>query len=291
MFNELIAKLQRWGQDFVLLLPNLAVAVTVLLAAWLISIVVGKTVARIMGRVSDQHALNELVRRLARFVVMAGGFLVALAVLQLEDAAATFLAGAGIVGIAIGFAFQDLTANFIAGVVMAIKRPINLGELVETNGHQGIVQRIELRSTWLETLDGKIIMIPNRKVFEDSVVNLSRSGQRRVELQVGVSYDGDLEAVRRVTLAAVEGVAPRLDRPVELFFDAFGESSIDLTVRFWIAFGGATDYLVARSAAIQAIHLAYQRERITIPFPIRTLDFDMAHMQSKAPTAVNKGVS
>lgn len=272
MFQEVVDKLQRWGQDFVLLLPNIAVALAVLVAAWIVSIVVGKAMSRIMGRVSDQHALNDLVRKLARFTVMAGGFLIALAVLQLEDAAATFLAGAGIVGIALGFAFQDLTANFIAGVVMAIKRPINLGELVETNDQLGVVQRIELRSTWLETLDGKIIMIPNRKVFEGTVTNLSRSGKRRVEVRLGVSYDDDMALVRRVTVAAVESVQPRLDVPVELFFEKFGESSIDLVVRFWIAFASQTDYMTAYSAAMTAIRGAYRREHITIPFPIRTID-------------------
>lgn len=273
MFDELIAKLEGWGQAFVLMLPNLGVALGVLVVAWLASVIVGKTVARLMGRVSDQTALNELIRKLSRFVVISAGFLIALAVLQLEDAAATFLAGAGIVGIALGFAFQDLTANFIAGVVMAIKRPINIGELVETNGQVGIVQRMELRSTWLETLDGKIVMIPNRKVFEEVVVNLSRSGHRRVEIRLGVSYADDLETVRRVTVGAVEAVKPRLERPVELFFEQFADSSIELVVRFWIAFGGQPDFLAAQSAAIAAIHRAYGRERITIPFPIRTLDF------------------
>jgi small conductance mechanosensitive channel len=287
VLQDVLDKLERWGQDFVLLLPNIAVALAVLVVAWIVSIVVGKAVSRIMVRVSDQHALNDLVRKLARFAVMAGGFLIALAVLQLEDAAATFLAGAGIVGIALGFAFQDLTANFIAGVVMAIKRPINLGELVETNDQLGVVQRIELRSTWLETLDGKIVMIPNRKVFEGTVTNLSRSGKRRVEVRVGVSYDDDLAVVRRVTVAAVEGVKPRLDNPVELFFEKFGESSIDLVVRFWIAFASQTDYLAAHSAAMAAISAAYRRERITIPYPIRTIDY----MQSKAPVAVKGGSS
>lgn len=274
MFDEVIAKLERWGHEFVLLLPNLGVAAAVVVATWLVSILVGKAVSRVMSRVSDHRALNDLVRKLARLAVMAAGLLIALNVMQLEDAAATFLAGAGIAGIALGFAFQDLSANFIAGVAMAVRRPISVGELVETNDHLGIVDRIELRSTWLETLDGKLVMIPNRKVFENVVVNHSRLGYRRVEIPVGVSYDADLSAVRAAVTTAISGVSPRLDRPIEVLFEKFGESSIDFIVRFWVKFRVQTDYLVAKSDALVAIRAAFEAQKITIPFPIRTLDFD-----------------
>ena len=273
MLDDLTGKLAVWRDELILLLPNLGVALAVLLVAWIASLLAANAVSRVMARISDQRALNELVRKLIRVGVMIAGFLIALNVLQLQEAAATFLAGAGIVGFALGFAFQDMTANFIAGVAMAIKRPMASGELVETNDQLGTVQRIELRSTWLETLDGKLVMIPNRKIFESTLVNLSRLGQRRVELEVGVSYGDDLDRVREVATEALETIKPRLERSVEVFFLGFGDSSVNFVARFWIEFRRQGDYMAARSAAVTAIRRAFAQHGITIPFPIRTLDF------------------
>jgi len=276
VFEEVVSKLERWGAQFVLLLPNLGVAMVVLIVAWVASVVAGKLVARFIGRVSESRALNELIRKLVRFAVVAAGFIVALSVLQLDEAASTFLAGAGIVGLALGFAFQDLSANFIAGVAMAMRRPVEIDDLLESNDVTGLVKRIELRSTWLETLDGKIVMIPNRKIFENVLINHSRLGRRRVELEVGVSYAEDLEEVQRVASAALATVTPRLDRPTEIFFQKFGDSSITFVGRFWIEYRTQADYLAARSAAIVAIRRAFAESGITIPFPIQTLDFGIA---------------
>ena len=273
VFEELSAKLERWGEELVPLLPNLAVAVLVLIIAWLAALLASKAAARLLSRVSDHEALNEIIRKLVRFAVMVAGLLIALNVLQLDEAATTFLAGAGIVGLALGFAFQDITANFIAGVAMAIKRPMRIGDLIETNDVTGTVKQIELRSTWLETLDGRIVMIPNRKIYEEKLSNLSRKGERRMELQVGVSYGDDLAVVKKVATAALETVQPRLDRPVDVFFQAFGESSVDFCAHVWIPFRTQRDMLAAQSAAVMAIHKAFGENGITIPFPIRTLDF------------------
>ena len=273
MFDELSAKLDRWGEELVLLLPNLAVALLVLIIAWLLALLASKASARLLGRVSHHEALNEIIRKLVRFAVMLTGLLIALNVLQLDEAATTFLAGAGIIGLALGFAFQDITANFIAGVAMAVKRPMRIGDLIETNEVTGTVKHIELRSTWLETLDGRVVMIPNRKIYEEKLSNLSRKGERRMELEVGVSYGDDLEKVQSVARSALEGIQPRLDRPVDIFFKQFGESSVDFCAHVWIAFRTQRDLLVAQSAAVMAIHKAFGENDITIPFPIRTLDF------------------
>ena len=95
-----------------------------------------------------------------------------------------------------------------------------------------------------------------------------------MDVPVGVSYADDLQTAKRVAIAAVEALECRLsDRPVELFYEGFGDSAITFVVRFWIPFARQPDYLAARSAAVVAIKQAFDREGITIPFPIRTLDF------------------
>jgi small conductance mechanosensitive channel len=187
----------------------------------------------------------------------------------------TLLAGAGVVGLALGFAFQDIASNFIAGILMAIRNPFLVGEIIETNGFTGTVREISLRSTVLDTFQGQKVILPNAKVFGDPIVNYSARGERRVDLACGVGYGDDLGHAQQVAVAAVEGLAARKDgKPVQLYYTEFGDSSINFVVRFWVDFMRQTDFLEAQSEAIKAVKAAFDRDGVTIPFPIRTLDFD-----------------
>lgn len=274
-FDQLVDKLEGWGNELVLMLPNLGAALLVLVGFWILSRLASKVVCNVVGRITKQETLVNLVGRLVKFIVLCVGFIIALQVLNLDKAATTFLAGAGIIGLALGFAFQDLSANFIAGVALAIRRPMRIGDLVETNGVFGTVKHVRLRTTDLHTPEGQVVIIPNRKIFEEILTNFSTLGRRRIDLEVGVSYGDDLDKVRQVTLEAVTGLNRLSSTEVELFFEEFGDSSINFVVRFWVAFARQPDYLKARSDAVMAIKAAFDQNGITIPFPIRTLDFGM----------------
>jgi small conductance mechanosensitive channel len=175
--------------------------------------------------------------------------------------------------LALGFAFQDLAVNFIAGVFMAVRKSFRIGDIIESNGFMGKVTEISLRSTKVLTFQGQKIVIPNRLIFENPLSNYS-TGQRRIDLGVGVSYGDDLQKVEDVTLQAVKNLSIHdVNRPVDLYYEGFGDSSINFIIRFWVEFKQQPDFLKARSEAIKAIKAAYDAEDITIPFPIRTLDF------------------
>lgn len=274
MLDLLQHKLYGWWEGFVLMLPNLVVALLILIAAWLVSMAAARAAERVIRRMAHSQTLADLVRRLVRFAVIATGFLVALEILDLSEAAAAFLAGAGIVGLALGFAFQDMTANFIAGVALAVRRPMRVGDLIETNGLLGTVERIHLRSTTIAQPEGPVVHIPNRKIFEEPLINLSTRGQRRVDILVGVSYGDDLRVARQAVIEALG----RLDvlasgRAPEVYFQEFGSSSINFVARFWIGATRQTQFLAAQSEGILAIKDAFDAHDLTIPFPIRTLDF------------------
>lgn len=272
-FAALIDKLESWLDSFVLLLPNLVGALLAVAISVALGRLLGGFVYRGLERVSANQALNSFARKLTRFLGVVVGLVVALQILGLGKAATTFLAGAGLIGLALGFALQDLSANFIAGVAMAFKRPIEVGDLVETNDRVGLVERIELRSTVLRSPDGRLVRMPNRKIFEEAIINHSTTGNRRVEIAVGVSYSADLEEVDRATRAAIEQVADRdSSRDIEVYFKEFGDSSINLVARFWIPFARNVDYLRAQNQAVRAIKKTYDARGIVIPFPIRTLD-------------------
>ncbi len=267
-------KILGWSKDLVAMLPNLMLAVLVVLAGWFAARFVRYATLRVMRRFTDSITLHELVSSALYVATVLVGAFAALSVLNLDKTVTTLLAGAGIIGLALGFAFQDIASNFIAGVLMAAQRPLRRGELVETSGETGVVERILLRTTELRNLQGLQVIIPNKDIFQSVLINYSRNGTRRVDLPVGVSYGENLQHVKEVIIAAMQPVPDvLLDRGVDVFYQGYGESSIDLEVRFWITSKSNRHFHDVRSNAIIAIKAAFDKEGITIPFPIRTLDF------------------
>ncbi len=281
--EHLMTKLRGWLGIVITMLPNLVVAVLVMMAFWFLAKIVRKILVRALRRASQESVVPNLLATVGALTVITIGLLIALGVLKLDKTVTSLLAGAGVMGLALGFAFQSIAANFLAGILISVRRPFTVGDLVETNGHLGRISELNLRATVLRTLQGQVVFLPNRDVLEKPIMNFTATGLRRVDLEVGISYGEDLEKVRDVTLEAVRGVTPRLaDRDPDLFFTGFGSSSIDFTVRFWIRFREQPDFLAARSDAIMRIKAAYNREGITIPFPIRTLDFGIKGGQTAA---------
>jgi small conductance mechanosensitive channel len=271
---EAWAKVSDWLEGLVQSVPNVIAAFLVLLLFWGLAKLVRRVVAQVARRVADQPEINRLIATASYLAVLALGLVLALGVLNLDKTVTSLLAGAGILGLALGFAFQDIAENFIAGVILNIRNQFTEGDVIETNDFMGIVERVQLRATVVRTFTGQRVLIPNASVFKNPIINFSQPGRRRVDIAVGVSYGDDLEKARRVAVEAIEAIDDRdTSRPVELYYEEFGGSSINFQVRFWIDFRRQTDYLQARSDAIMRIKAAFDANDITIPFPIRTLDF------------------
>ena len=276
-FELVVKKLYGWYETLVLMLPNLVVAMLVAVVAWFVAQVARKLVSRALHRISDNRTLVQLAAKIISFVILLVGLFVALGILKLDKTVTSLLAGAGVIGLALGFAFQDITANFLSGILLSLRRPFVVGDVVELADFFGTVERVDLRNTWLRTPDGKLVLIPNREVFENAMTNFSQNRNLRVELPVGVSYASDLDQVAEVTRAAVEAIEGRTEgRDVEVLYTDFGGSSIDLVVRFWIPFARPVDINKAKSEAVVRIKKAYDEHGIVIPFPIRTLDFGIS---------------
>lgn len=274
ILNKLYDKLDGWLEAFVLKLPNLVAALVVVIATWIVGRLLQKAIERLMQRMSGSVQISHLVSHIAYFAVMVAGAFIALGMLGAEKTVTSLLAGAGIIGLAMGLAFQAMGENFVAGIYLAVRRPFQVGQIVQADEYYGVVEKQDLRSTWVRTPQGQLVMIPNKQIFSNPLVNFSEGGLRRIDLGVGVTYDADLEKVQQVSTDAVKTVEGVLDeRPVECFFKEFGDSSINCDVRFWIRFGTQADFMGIRSAAVIAIKKAFDANDITIPFPIRTLDF------------------
>lgn len=276
LHKPLMSKLQSWAEGLVSMLPNLLVALLVLVLFWALARGAHRLSDRALGRAQVHRAARSLVNSFVHLAVIATGIVVALGVLNLDKALASVLAGAGVVGLALGFAFQDLAANIISGVGLAVNRdlPFKIDDIVETNETFGTVRQINLRTSLLTTLDGKQVVIPNKQIYQNKVINWSTNARLRVDVPCGVSYGDDLDKVEAVALQAIEGVSVRdTSRPAELYFEEFASSSVNFVARFWIRYERHTDYMTARSEAVRRIRRAFTEHGITIPFPIRTLDF------------------
>ncbi|WP_025764786.1 mechanosensitive ion channel family protein [Dyadobacter tibetensis] len=266
-------KLDRWGVEGAKLIPNLILAVLLLIVFRYLAGYSSKFLKRILNRISNNEALVGLLAALAKIAVFTVGLFFALGVMGLEKTVASLVAGAGVLALAIGFAFQDLTANFISGAFIAIQRPIRVGDVIETNGFTGKVLSINLRSVILDNFAGQFVELPSKDIFQKPIVNYSNSGERRVQLLCGVAYDSDLERVERLALETINSLEfLSVLRPVELQFTQFGDSSIDFQLLFWID-PSKTGPGPAKSIAIKALKLAFEKEGITIPFPVRTLEY------------------
>lgn len=267
-------KVQGWVEAVITHLPNLVAAVVVLLLFWIAARIARRAAARLLDRVSTHGPVKGLIAKALHLAVLATGLFVALGILELDRTVTSMLAGVGILGLALGFAFQDIAANFIAGILIAVRRPFSDGHLIESNDHMGVVQSVDLRTTVVRTFQGQVVRIPNAQVFQNPLINYSETGGRRVDIACGVAYGDDLERARDVAIEAVERVSSRdTSRDVGCFYSEFGESSINLLIFFWIPFGAQVDYLAARSEAIVLLKAAFDAAGITIPFPIRTVDF------------------
>ncbi len=278
-YDSLSKKLSSWVQAAGEMLPNLAVASVVLLIFWYLARLVSAGLSRALRRSKVNHAARDLIATLVRIAVVLAGVTVALGILQLDKALASVLAGAGVVGLALGFAFQDLAANLISGVGLAINRdkPFKIGDIVETNDEFGKVTRVDLRTSTILTLDGKMVVIPNKKIYRERLVNHSVTGRRRVDLTCGISYGDPLPKVKAVVervlrelpfvLGDDDATAPQVS------WTGFGNSSIDFSARFWVNYDSEAQFLDAKSEAIMAVKRAFDENDIVIPFPIRTLDF------------------
>lgn len=274
-WNLLAAKVMGWMRDFILLLPNLAVAVLVLVGFWLLAKLARSLLHRLLRRVSHSEQVNRVLGQTVFLALVATGLFIALGIVGLQKTVASLLAGAGILGLALGFAFQDIAANFMAGIYLSIEHPFRAGHLIESKAIQGVVKRVHLRWTEIRTPQGQLILVPNKQIFENPITNFSATGQRRVDIKAGVSYGDDLEKVRRVAIQALEPLPSRKpDTEVELYFEELSDSAVNLVVRFWIDFTSRqADYLRAKSEAIERLKKAFDQNGITMPFPTRTLDF------------------
>jgi small-conductance mechanosensitive channel len=245
------------------------VAAAIAVGTGILAFAVRRVLTRVIDHGEPDRVFGRQLGRMASIVVVVVGVVWALGVVGID--VGPLIGALGISGIAIAFAAQDVIQNFIAGIIIQVRRPFRVGDQVTTMEFDGTVRDVDLRTVRLTTFDGLDVVLPARDVLGNAIVNHTRTPTRRTTLAVGVRYDTDLTLARRVVLEAlarVDGVEAEPE-PVA-WVREFGDSSIDLDVMFWHRSDIATLYRVRSEAAI-AIKAGLDRAGIEIPFPQRVL--------------------
>ena len=286
--QTVVQKLEGWLDTFISMIPNMAVTL-LLLAIFLVLARFGsKLFTKLFSKASKNEALEHLFSTIIYTAILSIGLFIMLGVLGLNKAVTSLLAGIGVIGLALGFAFQDIAANFVSGIILAFRRPFKIGEIIEVNDIMGKVTRTGLRDTAIETFQGQEVYIPNKDFLQHAFYNFSVLEKRRIDLVVGVSYADDLEKVEDVVLSAIKNLEGVIDKDNIVFdYSEFDSSSINFNIRFWIEYPDQPGYLTMRSKAIKAIKKTFDEQDITIPFPIRTLDFGIKGGQKLSQMELN----
>ncbi|ALQ55756.1 mechanosensitive ion channel protein [Pseudoalteromonas issachenkonii] len=267
-------KLGGWFDVVISHIPNFIVAVIIAILFSFIARLAGKGMKNVLRRSLDSTQIADLMASIFKVIVLSVGVFIALDFMGLKSTVTSLLAGAGIVGLAIGFAFQDMTENLIAGIAMGIRKPFKAGDVIETDNVFGSVHSINLRNTLIESFYGQLILVPNKILFRNVLRNYSTLGVRRIEVPVGISYADDIEKASEVIVDKINQFDFVIRKnETAVYAEGFGDSSINLLVWFWIKYPGEPDFMTVRHKGVVAVKQALDAADISIPFPIRTLDF------------------
>lgn len=277
--------LKTQGTSLVKALPLLLVGIVLFaLVAWFGSWLSNRK--EIWQRLTPNPFVAELLSQTIKVIFIIFGLILALSLVGAETILGTLLGGAGVIGIAVGFAVKDSIENYIASLMLSIRQPFRARDHVKVNEHEGIVVRLTSRATILMTLDGNQLRIPNAEVFKGIILNYTQNPERRFTFQLGVDANDDPLAAIKVGLDAICTLAFVLDKPkANAVIMDVGDSNIILEFQVWVD-QSETDFSKARSIAIRETKHALENEGFSLPEPIYRLRFNsqleevLEHMQS-----------
>ena len=274
--EALRSQVQAIALGFVEALPTMVIALVIIILTSIVARFAVKFADLIVGRTDIRPSLKALIDTLVKLAIWLIGLMIAAIVVMPGLTPASLIAGLGIGAVAIGFAFQDIFENFLAGVLIMVREKMRIGDVIECEGIKGKVSRITLRETHVQKLSGELTIVPNSILFKNPVEILTDEDERRHEVVVGVSYDTNLDHAADVIRRAV-GTADGVnhDKTVDIFAQEFNSSSVDFLVRWW---GGSTPRAgwESKDRVVRAIKAHLDEAGIEIPFPYVTHTFKEA---------------
>lgn len=243
VWEKLQIKLENYWDILILKIPEICIGILVFCLFLLLATFVAKLARkRIAGSERDNKIVLNYIIKLVKFVMVTVGLILALHAIGFQGIAGGLLAGAGMGAIVIGFAFKEIGANFLAGMILVFDRPFDIGDTVTITDNMGKVQNLLFRTTHIKTFDGKDVFIPNANIITNTVYNHTRDGFLRHSFIIGIDYDDNIDKAREIILKAVNANSEVLKNEKSMvLINDFGTNTVNLQVLFWVS---TTDYKV-----------------------------------------------
>lgn len=278
-------------RDFIRSLPFFLVALAILALSALAGMMATRTARTFLQRRIEARLLRTVVAGAVGALVFLIGTYIVLRVSGLTQLALTVVGGTGLVGLAVGIAFRDITENFLASIFLSMQRPFETGDLVEIAGVTGYVQQLNVRTTVLMTLDGNLVQIPNATVYKSTLRNFTANANRREDFVVGIGYDDSITDAQEIARRVLADHPAVLNDPEpSVLVDGLGTATVNLRVYFWLN-GCEHSWLKVRSSVIRLVKHAFQVHGISMPDEAREVVFPqgvpvtMLEAQAPAPGA------
>jgi small conductance mechanosensitive channel len=235
MKEQFFKVMQKYVEDFWMILPKIVIAFVVLIIAVVIAHRIKRMVQNRTERRLDDPLLAKFLATLSKWTVIAIGLAMALHVVELGGIARGIFATAGLSGIVLGFAFRDIGENFLAGVLLAFNRPFSIGDTIETNDIKGIIKNLDLRNTHIRSFDGKDIYVPNAMIIKSPLLNSTRDGLLRFDFTVGIDYSNDIHRARKLILKTLASKPGVLKDPGPLVMvEELADNRVNLRAYYWV---------------------------------------------------------
>lgn len=290
VLNTVTKSLQELLGSAVKVIPAIFTALVIVMLTRYAAQFTQRVAQEIGDKTLESKSLRLLLVKAANILTWIVGVIFACVVafpgLKLGDIIATL----GLGSVAVGFALQDIFKNFLSGILILIQQPFRIDDQIVVGDYEGTVEKIDIRTTKIRTYNGERVLLPNSDVFTSAVRVRTAFSNRRTDLAVGVDYNTPLPKAKAILQDAIKEVEGVLNYPaIDVDFVGFGDSSIDLIVRYWTNSRQAQVRQI-QTKAIVAIKKSLDRENISIPYPIRTLyyydqdkynDYKPAHQETE----------
>ena len=291
-------KIQDLGQSIVAALPNLVVAIIVFVLFFWGGVGVRSVIRRITQTRDQGQNLGLVLGRLAQGIIILLGLLTGMSIVFPSFKASDLIQLLGITSVAIGFAFRDTFQNFLAGIILLLSEPFRIGDQIIFGEFEGTVEDIQTRATFVRTYDGRRVVIPNAKLFSESVTVNTAFDNRRCEYDIGIGYGDSVKDAKRLIIEALKDVDGVLTDPApDVWLVDLAESSINLRVFWWINPPLKGNIFTVRDRVLDTIRDTLSEAGIDMPFPTQQMlfhdqteetDGDRSHQREGWPAGKSK---
>jgi small conductance mechanosensitive channel len=279
-FSEVVMRLEEFIVDAVIMVPLLLIAVIVFFAMLFLAGYIKNLVMRLVRASHRPAGLGLLLGRLARWTVIGLGAMLAALIVFPGFTAGELVQLLGATGLALGFAFRNIFEDFLAGILLLLTQPFEIGDQIRLDSHEGTIESIETRSTSILTYDGRRLIVPNSELLTNIVVVNTAYPARRIEHDVGIGYGDDIQLARQVILDTLDSLDTVLKEPKpEALVTDLADHAVVIRMRWWITPPRRIDSLETRDRVLGKIRVALLENGIDLPFPTRQILF---HDQTEA---------